>query len=717
MRNLLPLLIGLMVLSSAQAQDYKIEEAKEYFVHQHYADALSVLKSTEELVEEDEEAKFLMAVCYYQLNQLEQSRALLKRMMSENRTPYPECWLYRAKIAHSMHQFGKAAEFYKGYLRRLKSNHPNRRMVWDALRRCATGLRLRYKKAEVAVENLGRRINSEYDEFAPIISPNFTNKLYFSAIRPGNSGGPRDENGLPDDRLGHYYSDMFSCRSAAGGGSWKEVEQMHYLLNSPRHDLLLDFNADGSVLYYFRGWSPEQGQIYVDTFRRMENRTLSSDPFAGPISAGLGDGALYLVKDTLIYFSSRRPGGYGGLDLYRTAKRDGQWTEPENLGPGINSPYDETTPFLARDGITLYYSTNHPSRSIGGLDVVKSVYNEKSDVWTQPELLPIPVNSAGDDAYFRISKDGFTAYFSSSRKDGFGKRDLYAAYFSNYLPEMEPPIASQFAQSEGVRKVRQDVTPPSVDLTTGPEEEADTAEENAPSEFRPAPAASSVAEFPALVFEPGQAKLGEQHRTQLQRIAATLKEHPEAGLVLSAYRAEGERAGQRLYQAIQLAEEAVQALMDQGVASESLFLRAGLSSALPAGKTSLDFAFFLPQEAPGQAGLPSLNKGMMPAAPQHPFNQDLLYKVQISSLRGAFKGNGLDEYDGAMVETRPDFPYYRYTIGAFSSFEEADAFRQELLKGSFSSALVVAYIYGRRADRRTAEHHADVFPDLKNYAR
>jgi tetratricopeptide (TPR) repeat protein len=719
MRILLTLLLMSMCSPAAFTQDYKKEEAKAYFAHQHYADALSVLKSAKDLVRADEEARFLMAVCYYQLNQLEAAEDLLSALMRESRSPYPECWLYRGKIAQAMHQFEKAAGYYKGYLRRLKPNHKNRPMAWDAIRRCATGMRLQYRRLNVVVENLGAAVNSAGDEFAPVLSPKVGNKLYFSAIRAGNNGGLRNENGLPDDQFGHFYSDMFSCRSTAGGGSWKEATPMHFLLNSTRHDVLLDFSADGSVLRYFRGWRPDQGQIFVDTFQRADERTLSSDPFSGPINANLGDGTPFWVGDTLILFSSRRPGGYGGLDLYRTALRNGRWTAPENLGPNINSPYDETTPFLARDGFTMYYSTNHPDLSIGGLDIVKVVYNPNSRKWTQPELLPPPLNSAGDDAYFRLAKDGFTAYFSSSRKDSYGKRDIYAAYFNDFLPEMEPPVSSANVPPSVPRKVQPDTRPAPTNLASAlgaddkqqKQEKQRVVENSPPQKKRPA----ETAVFTPLSFEPASTALNQAHELSLKKAISALKNNSELGLVITAYSRERQSVGQQLFSAMRQAEQVAKHLKEEGIHENRLFLRASLASQNKlAAAQQVDLAFHTASGTP--ADLPSLQQPSNSfAVPQHPLNKPLLYKVQVGALKGAYNSSRIDAYDTPMAETTLGFPYYRYTLGAFETYAEAEDFRRDLLSGPFDSALIVAYIYGRRANHKLARQHLSLFPDLQNY--
>ncbi len=101
-----------------------------------------------------------------------------------------------------------------------------------------------------------------------------------------------------------------------------------------------------------------------------------------------------------------------------------------NLGPNVNGPYDEICPFVAADGRTVYFSTNDPTYSVGGFDVVFTYRVEGVDNrFTLPTNAGLPLNSAGDDTHFRVAPDHFTGFLASDRKDGFGKRDLYIVYF------------------------------------------------------------------------------------------------------------------------------------------------------------------------------------------------------------------------------------------------------------------------------------------------
>ncbi|MCO6493831.1 MAG: PD40 domain-containing protein [Phaeodactylibacter sp.] len=711
MKHFLLFFAAFFCLASALAQAEKKQEAKEFFFHQRYADALAVLNSARDLARSDQEARFLKAVCLYNLNRLDQALESFQEQIRSDKGPYPECWLYQGKIYHAMHQFDKAAESYKDYLRQLKPNHPNRQSVWEEVRRCKKGMEWQYRPSEAVVENMGPEVNTEYDEFAPILSQNFSNKLYFSSIRPGNIGGMRNAQGGLDSRLGQYSSDMFSTEME-GANRWRAPKAMHHLLNSPQHEVLLDFNQDGSALYYFKGASPERGQILVDTFRKVENRTFTSDPFLGPLNPALGDGTPFFFNDTLLYFSSRRPGGYGGLDLYCATYSQGRWSAPRNLGPVINTPFDETTPFLARDGKTLYFSSNHSSRSLGGLDVLKSVYNDRSQRWTEPENIGIPVNSAGDDAYLRIAKDGFTAYFSSSRKDSYGQRDLYVAYFNYFLPEMEVVAPPPPAYDEPVARIQETISPSRSDLATGLPDARNRAA------GQPAEGGNSANTFAPIYFQATYRVLDDEQRAQLEKIAALMKETPGLHLVITAYHAASMSLSQRLFQGIKQAEVAAGYLMQQGVNANQIFMRCGDARGfqLRSGHYSLEFSFKKPENAPESLVVPDLEAGLSSAIPGHVLNKNLLYKVQVYSLSGECKGSLLEEYPDAMIEKEPNLAYYRYTLGAFTRYADAEDLRQKLIRAGRPSAFVVPYIYGLRADRMMARRHIIYFPDLQHYA-
>lgn len=132
-----------------------------------------------------------------------------------------------------------------------------------------------------------------------------------------------------------------------------------------------------------------------------------------------------------LYFASDRKGGRGGVDLYKTTKdaKTGLWSKPENLGPQINTPYDEKSPFIHSDFETLYFSSDGQP-GVGGFDIFYSRKTEEGK-WAEPINIGVPINTKGDDLGFFVSTDGHLGYFASnepSRAKGrsVGKYDLYS---------------------------------------------------------------------------------------------------------------------------------------------------------------------------------------------------------------------------------------------------------------------------------------------------
>lgn len=423
-----------LTLPAQRAVEEKRLRAKDFFVNARYEEALSVLTNERELRRNDPEGRFLIALSYYHLNRLEEAEGYLEDLLADDE-PFPEILLYLGRIYHARNQFEEAGDYYKSYLKNIDRRHRNRPMVQDAVRRCANGLRLQFRQPLAYAENLGDMVNTSGDEFGPIPSPTRPDRLYFTSSRPGNLGGPRDPAGRPDEQYGRHFTDIYY--TTISQGVWKDVRSMHYFLNSPRHEVILGFAEHGRSMYYFQGDALDRGQVLIDSFRKG-GQVLSTNPFLGPIEQAAGIAPPFFQQAKVVIFASKRPGGYGGFDLYRTERIQGRWTAPQNLGPEINSAYDENYPFLARDGRTLYFSSNDKKKSMGGFDIFKSVFLDEQERWANPFNLGLPVNSAGDDTHFVLAKDGYTAFFTSSRKDGYGQRDLYAAYFFEYLSEMTP---------------------------------------------------------------------------------------------------------------------------------------------------------------------------------------------------------------------------------------------------------------------------------------
>jgi cell division septation protein DedD len=133
-----------------------------------------------------------------------------------------------------------------------------------------------------------------------------------------------------------------------------------------------------------------------------------------------------------IYFSSNRPGGMGGLDIYKSdLGSDGTWGPATNLGSSINTQYDEDCPFVSYDGSILFFSSKGHN-TMGGYDVFMSKGGNGN--WGDAQNLGYPINTPDDDNYFVLNPDGRRGYYNTVRLGSMGERDIYQVTFNTPLP-------------------------------------------------------------------------------------------------------------------------------------------------------------------------------------------------------------------------------------------------------------------------------------------
>ncbi|MFT6936746.1 MAG: hypothetical protein ACJA1N_001045, partial [Saprospiraceae bacterium] len=420
--------------------------AEMYYENGKYQKALPYLLKYQSFKPTDDNAKFQIGTCYLKTGRANKAQEYFDFLLGQKNVNR-EVYHLMAQTLHLSHDFENAILYYKKYLAELDTDNDERYFVKDNIKRCATGLKIIYKDKLGLVENMGDKINTSYDDFAPVFAPDYDNIIYFSSIRNGSMGGMFDAEGKEDTLKGDYRSDIYVSRLTKG--EWSLTSHLDERYNTVYHDVINGFSKDGSLVYMSQSQDMffDYGDIYMNNFFK-DNATAENFKLPYPINSNDWDGDVFFFNNTVMLFSSDRKGGYGGKDIYIAEKdQEGKWSTPKNLGPGVNTPYDEVSPFLAANGRTLFFSSNN-LKSIGGYDVFKVNFDDKISNWTTAENLGMPINSAGDEEYFKVSKDGLRAFLSSNRTDGFGMRDLYVAYFRRYRQEQQSPqdsIAFQYA--------------------------------------------------------------------------------------------------------------------------------------------------------------------------------------------------------------------------------------------------------------------------------
>ncbi|HWB28155.1 MAG TPA: OmpA family protein [Chitinophagaceae bacterium] len=187
----------------------------------------------------------------------------------------------------------------------------------------------------------------------------------------------------------------------------------------------INISQDGEWLL-FAGDFPGKGDGDFDIFISYNTPNGWSEPMnmGYSINSEFWDSSPSLSPDkNTLYFSSNRPGGYGGSDLYVSHRRaNGTWTPAENMGPTINTKGDEQAPFIHADNQTLYFTSNGLP-GYGGSDIY--VTHKTGDTWSTPENLGYPINTIENEGSLFVASDGLTAYYASDRADTKGQLDLY----------------------------------------------------------------------------------------------------------------------------------------------------------------------------------------------------------------------------------------------------------------------------------------------------
>jgi len=284
---------------------------------------------------------------------------------------------------------------------------------------CKSGKILLKDTAKVMVFNLGRNINSRYPDYTPVVTAD-DKQIFFTSRRSTTTGG-----GIPPGDV-YYYEDIyFSTKGPTG--SWQAARQVPGRVNTKDHDGVVSINSDGTKMIICRPKSMTDSDLLESKYNGLEWG--EAKPLEGINTKHRETHAAYTPDGKTVYFVSNSPDyGAKGLDIFQStySEETKKWSKPENLGPEINTEYDEDGVYITPDGKTMYFSsTGH--NSMGGYDIFKAEI--KNGKVSKPINMGYPINTAANDIFFVADNEGKKAYFNSARKGGYGNKDLYSMSF------------------------------------------------------------------------------------------------------------------------------------------------------------------------------------------------------------------------------------------------------------------------------------------------
>ena len=330
--------------------------------------------------------------------------------------------MYYAEALRANQKYSEAKVAYKGYM----TAAPSDQSAKERLAGVDKVAELSKDKGLYTIEDL--EINSPKSDFGPTFYTN--GEIYFCSNRE-----PVGKVRVMDNWTSANFLQIYNGKPDANGNITKVEIMKGHVPNGKYHEGPPTYIPKLEELYITRSnyknarafTSSDKTVklklyrlVYLPTENKWGEKLIEAVPF-NDREYSVAHAALTPDAQTL-YFASDKPGGYGGVDLYKSQRdQSGNWSAPVNLGPTINTSGDEMFPYISNDG-TLYFASNGHV-GLGGLDVFSSV--PVKDGWSSPENLGYPINTNSDDFNYIIDKENKNGYFASNRPGGKGDDDIY----------------------------------------------------------------------------------------------------------------------------------------------------------------------------------------------------------------------------------------------------------------------------------------------------
>lgn len=384
-------------------------------------------------------AKFKRAVCLSEIGEdWPMAKALLEEVtkggLTERYDPFNpnqmippvDAWLWLANAEHRMGEFDVARKHVDAFLAKVGEKHGSSEWASKILAEVRFAERQLAKPTDAEVMSMA--LNSEGNETHPVLTAD-GKTMFFSSDRARSNGS---NHGRVDPNTKTHYFDIYRTELQQDS-TWDEPEFLNMGIRN--HAKVIGSDAFGQKLVVLDddGWTHE-----LKTTERWERGWTVAEPlYLDRTIPNEGEIVFFPNKDRLIASVKMRR-GEGGYDLYESSlDENGHWSKLKSLGKRVNTWGDEVTPFVAADGVTVFFASNG-LQSMGGFDVYRTTRNAAGG-WTEPEHLGAPINSVDDDMAFVIGAKGQVGYLASRRNVERGDLQLFEVSM-NGAPSLEKQV-------------------------------------------------------------------------------------------------------------------------------------------------------------------------------------------------------------------------------------------------------------------------------------
>jgi len=417
--------------------------ANEYFENGNFEDALDAYLTLLEQDPKNEKYNYRIAVCYLNTN-IDKSKAIPYLEIITRMPKYdPNAMYLLGRAYHFAYRFDDAIKAYNAFKKDGKGDPDNLKDADQEIQYCINAKELIKFPVDVTFENLGPSVNSAYADYYPFV-PGNESFLVFNSKRPADNEN-RTINGNFTPKV---------CYSKVEGGKFETSQIMAPPLNNDDgNSEVIGLSSSGNSILLYHINLKGEGDIFLS--KKDSNGNYSKpEELNENINSKNGDeiAASITADGQKLFFASNRSGGIGGTDIYMSQKLPtGIWGPAKNLGPEINTTFDEDFPNISPDGKTLYFSSKGHT-GMGGYDIFKATWDDNLQKWTSVTNVGYPINTPEDNMNLRVSETGRYGYIAALRKGGYGDLDIYRVTFNNVEPKYSV-IKGEIVSSDTTKKI------------------------------------------------------------------------------------------------------------------------------------------------------------------------------------------------------------------------------------------------------------------------
>jgi len=364
------------------------------------------------------ELNYKLGICYLYSDQKTEAVKYLEKSFQTDASVTGDIHFQLGRAYHMRLEFDEAIKEYNLYKTSFTKYKRIPVNVDKYIEECYNGKDLVSKPMRVIISNLGRNINSDYDDYHSVVSEN-DSLMYYTSKRPAS------ENTKRNYFYYKYPEDIYmSVKDSSKWGKSKLVGA-DTKFNTSKDDAMLYVTPDNKKFFVYNG-GKRKGDIYIiekvnGTWKRKPFRAINTRKYTESGFAATRN------MDTIYFVTNNKKYSKGGKDILWCIKdAKGKWSKPHQID-SINTVYDEDAVALSPDGHTMYFSSKGHN-TMGGYDVFVSVKNENGD-WGKPVNVGYPINTPDDDLYYTMSKNKKFAYYSTIREGTLGFKDIFKVIY------------------------------------------------------------------------------------------------------------------------------------------------------------------------------------------------------------------------------------------------------------------------------------------------